>query len=508
MPSGPVSETTSLLRKPSLDVERPELPLIKDADSIRHSHDNDYGTVVEEGGSDTDYRDDDTKWQNEVKYLARNSPSLILTYLLQYSFSVVTVLVAGRLGTKELAAASLASMNANVFGFNIYEGLATSLDTLTSQAYGNGKKELVGLAVQRMCALMFLATIPIGAVWLSAPWILPALVPEKEVAKMAGRFMQIYLIGAPGWGFFEASKRFMQAQGMFDASLWVILFCTPVNIFLNWLLPFRLGLGFEGAALATAISLNLQPIVLALYVWLFAPQALECWPTIQWRRICSNWGPMIRLSIPGVVMTAAEWFAFDALTFATSYLSAEHLAAQSVVMTVCVAIYHIPFPISIVATTRFGHWIGYGALNAARKAWRTFYIVFCCIGLCDFILLTSTRRFIAQIFTNDEKVRSIIVLLLPIVASAQLFDALLAISNGLLRGLGLQKIGGWINLGVYYVFALPLSFFLTFGPPQLGIQGLWIGPVLGLGLGSFMMWLYMRTADWEKCVEDARSREE
>ncbi|KPI34825.1 putative transporter [Cyphellophora attinorum] len=504
MPAGPVSETTSLLRKPSLDLERPDVP-IKDAATAGSDG---YDTVIDESVSESDYQEDDTAWQTEVKYLVRNSPFLIVTYMVQYSFSVVTVLVAGRLGTKELAAASLASMNANVFGYNIYEGLATSLDTLTSQAYGNGKKELVGLAVQRMCALMCLVTIPIGAVWLSAPWILPALVPEKEVAKLAGRFLQIYLIGAPSWGIFEASKRFMQAQGKFDASLWVLLVCAPVNIFLNWLLPFRLGLGFEGAALATAISNTLQPVVLILYIWIFDREALQCWPTIQWRRIFSNWGPIIRLSIPGVVMTAAEWFAFDALTFASSYLSAEHLAAQSVVMTVCVAIYHVPFPVSIVASTRFGHWIGYGALNAARKAWRTFYVVFCVIGLWDLVLLTSTRHLLAQLFTKDESVRDIIVLVLPIVASAQLFDALLAISNGLLRGLGRQSIGGWVNLGVYYIFGLPLSFFLTFGPPKLELQGLWVGPTLGLGLGAFMMWLYMKTANWEKCVEDARAREE
>ena len=110
-------------------------------------------------------------------------------------------------------------MTANVTGLCVYEGLATCLDTLTSQAYGNGKKQLVGLHIQRMCALMTVATIPIAAIWLSSPWFLPHLVPEKEVAALAGRFMQIYLLGAPGWGFFEAAKRFTQAQGNLDSSL-------------------------------------------------------------------------------------------------------------------------------------------------------------------------------------------------------------------------------------------------------------------------------------------------
>jgi MATE family multidrug resistance protein len=217
---------------------------------------------------------------------------------------------------------------------------------------------------------------------------------------------------------------------------------------------------------------------------------------------------MVKLSIPGVLMTFSEWFAFDLLTFFASYLTAEHLAAQSVVMTVGVTMYHFPFPISIAASTRFGNLIGYGALKAARTAWRTHYVLFVCIGLFDLVLLTSLRHVIAAVFTPDRTVRTIISTVMPVVAAAQVFDALVAISNGLLRGLGRQKFGGWINLGVYYLFAVPLSALLTFGPPRLELEGLWIGPCLGLGLGALIMGAYMKFTNWEKAVEDARAREE
>jgi multidrug resistance protein, MATE family len=499
MPSGPTSETTALLRKPSIDGERPPIS------SLERER---YGSTGDEEASSLKLPDLETTWQAEIKLLSKYSPPLIVTYLLQYSFNLVTVFVSGRLGTNELGAASLASMTANVTGLCIYEGLATSLDTLTSQAFGNGKKHLVGLHVQRMAALMCLVTIPIGAVWMASPLILPHLIPEEEVAILAGKFMRIYLLGAPGWGIFEAAKRFTQAQGNFNASLWVLLVCAPANILLNWLLVFQFKLGFEGAALAVAISNDLQPLVFALYIYFFSPSALQCWPGIQWKRIGQNWGPMVRLAIPGVLMTFCEWFAFDLLTFFASYLTTEHLAAQSVVMTVCVAMYHFPFPVSIAASTRFGNLIGYGALKAARTAWRAHYLLFAAIGLFDLVLLTSLRHVIAAVFTPDKVVREIIATVMPVVAAAQVFDALVAISNGLLRGLGRQKFGGWINLGVYYLFAIPLSALLTFGPPHLELEGLWIGPCLGLGMGSLIMGLYMRFTDWEKAVEDARAREE
>ena len=78
-------------------------------------------------------------------------------------------------------------------------------------------------------------TIPVGIVWLSAEAILLRIVPEPEVAVLAGRYLKILLIGLPGYACFEAGRRFVQAQGLFAASLYVLLICAPLNAFMNWL---------------------------------------------------------------------------------------------------------------------------------------------------------------------------------------------------------------------------------------------------------------------------------
>ena len=107
---------------------------------------NSYGTSIEASAADPKEGPGlETTWKIESKWLFKNSAPLIATYLLQYSFNLVLVFVSGRLGTDELGAASLASMTVNITGLCVYEGLATSLDTLTSQAYGAGRVLLVGL---------------------------------------------------------------------------------------------------------------------------------------------------------------------------------------------------------------------------------------------------------------------------------------------------------------------------------------------------------------------------
>lgn len=176
-----------------------------------------------------------TTWQREAKVLGRYSGPLVLTFLLQYSLTVASIFTVGHIGKVELGAVSLASMTANITGYAIYHGLATSLDTLCAQAYGSGRKKLVGLQTQRMVYFLWTITVPIGIIWLCADKILMKVVPEKDVAILAGRYLKIILIGAPGYATFESAKRYLQAQGLFSASLYVLLICAPLNALMNWL---------------------------------------------------------------------------------------------------------------------------------------------------------------------------------------------------------------------------------------------------------------------------------
>ena len=175
-----------------------------------------------------------TTWQREAKVIGKYSLPLMVTFLLQYSLTVASIFTIGHLGKEELGAVSLASMTVTITGNAVYSGLATSLDTLCSQAYGSGKRKLVGLQMLRMVYFLWMITIPIMVLWYFSEHILAKIVPEKEVAEMAGLYLKIALLGTPGYACFESGKRYLQAQGVFSASLYVLIFCAPLNAFLNW----------------------------------------------------------------------------------------------------------------------------------------------------------------------------------------------------------------------------------------------------------------------------------
>lgn len=186
-----------------------------------------------------------TTWNREALVIGKYSVPLLVASILQYSLTVASVFTVGHLGKRELGAVSLASMSVNITGYVAYQGLATSLDTLCAQAYGSGKKTLVGLQTQRMVLFLWIVTIPIAILWCFADRILIKIVPDPGVALLAGLYLKVLIVGAPGYACFECGKRYVQAQGLFSASLYVLLICAPLNAFMNWLFVW-VGPGVRG----------------------------------------------------------------------------------------------------------------------------------------------------------------------------------------------------------------------------------------------------------------------
>lgn len=159
---------------------------------------------------------------------------------------------------------------------------------------------------------------------------------------------------------------------------------------------------------------------------------------------------MIRLAVPGYIMVISEFLAFEILTLASAHLSTTALAAQSVLATLSVITFQIPFPISIAASTRLANLIGADLPGAAQVCIRVTLAMACCAGAFNVVMLTTLRNYIPRIFTSDPAVTELIVHVVPLFAAFQLFDALVANCSGVLRGMGRQKIGGWVNVLCYY----------------------------------------------------------
>ncbi|KAL6452675.1 hypothetical protein SBY92_001937 [Candida maltosa Xu316] len=445
--------------------------------------------------------DDDDEIIVDDTCFDRDAMSSVIDFMnIKTNYEIETKIVVGKLGTKELGAVSLATMTSTIT-FAIFEGIGTALDTLCLQAYGAGNYELVSITVQRCNIFSMILFIPCAVFWWFSGGLLKYAIDDPEVVRLTQLFLRVLIPGAPGYILFENSKRFLQAQGIFEAGTGILLLSAPVNIFLSWFLVWNetYGVGFIGAAISTGLNFWLMMILLILYVKFI--DGKKCWFGIaSLQEIFSNWSPIITLALPGIVMLESEYLAYEVMTLLASYFGTVELAAQSAVSSIASLTYMVPFSVGIAAATRIANFIGGQNMKGAIIATRVAMIAAVIVSVINCFVLFTFRYQIARVFSNDPEVISLIVSLLnPLVSIIQIFDGIASVNSGILRAQGSQKIGGFINFLAYYAFALPLAVVLS---KVVGwkIFGLWIGVGAGMVLIAISEGVVIFFSNWDEIL--------
>ncbi|KAJ3929544.1 MAG: MOP flippase [Lentinula lateritia] len=413
-------------------------------------------------------------------------------------------------------------MLAFVTGWCVALGGTTALDTLGSQAFtGSTRPTDLSVHFQRCVLLLWILLVPVGALWIFMEPILLVLGQQEDLARDVQFFLRLLIIGAPGYIGFESLKKYLQCQGIMQASTIVLLVISPINVGLNIGFVHYTSLGLFGSPIALSIIYWLAFALLCIMTY-FSPTHRNngTWGGIQFRAVLQQEScvSFFRLAIPGILMVGTEWSArftihnsyidpicrraaFEIVALAAGRLGSLPLAAQSVIMTLDQILNTLPFGIGVAASTRVGNLIGLRSAIDARHAAHAAAFLSVVVGAVVMITLMSTKNIIGHLMSDDVAVVQLVSVVMPFVASFQIADGLAGSCGGSLRGQGRQHLSAFYNFVAYYVLALPLGIFLAFRS-EYGLKGLWIGQLVGLtvvGISEYVVILV--GTDWECEVE-------
>ncbi|KAI9679571.1 MAG: hypothetical protein M1817_005593 [Caeruleum heppii] len=438
----------------------------------------------------------------EFRLLFKNSVPVILAYTLQNSLQTISVLVVGRLSPMDLAVSSFSYMFAMSTAWLIALGGTTALDTLCSSSFtGSKNPHELGTLLQKAFLVLGLFYIPVAVLWLCSEPVFKLLGQDDELSKKSAQFLTCLIPGGLGYIYFEALKKYLQAQELMRPGTYVLLITSPINAGLNYLFVYTFRYGLLGAAIATGISYWASFLLLLCYTRFVAGS--DAWG--GWSRNClHNLGTFARLAILGVVHVGTEWWAFEIVALAAGRLGTIPLAAQSVIMTTDQVINTIPFGIGVATSARVGNLLGARNAKGAARAANTAAWLSMLIGAVVLAVLLGVKDFYARIFNDDERVVRLTAEVMPYVALFQIADGLNGSCGGSLRGMGRQHIGAAVNIISYYAGALPLGIYLAFH--GWGLQGLWVGQCIALYIVGSLEWLIVAVSDWEHQVDRAFDR--
>ncbi|KAL1893136.1 ethionine resistance protein [Sporothrix stenoceras] len=467
-------------------------------------HDGHTGPITETG-TKTDPRE----WLAEMALLFKASVPVMFAYMLQNSLQTVSVLVVGQLSPEALATAAFSYMFAMATGWLVALGGTTAIDTLASSCFtGSADKDKgsLGVLLQRGFLVLTALYAAVALFWCfgSEP-LFRALGQDPVISFQSARFLRILAPGGLGYVYFECLKKFLQAQGLYSVGTCVLLITAPLNAVLQYVFVYSLGLGLDGAPIATGISYWLSCGLLTAYIASAEHHGRAGWSGWAVRRAASTgMGAFAKLALLGVVHVGSEWWAFEIVALAAGRLGTVPLAAQSVIMTMDQVINTVPFGLGVAASVRVGNLLGARDAAGARRSAHSAAVLSVILGTLLLILLMASRHVLGRVFSDDADVAAIVAAVMPYVALFQIADGLNGSCGGALRGMGRQWVGALVNLVSYYGAALPAGILLAFH--GWGLTGLWCGQCVALFLVGLLEWGIVALSNWPAEVRRAFDR--
>ncbi|KAL5726426.1 Protein DETOXIFICATION 16 [Ranunculus cassubicifolius] len=430
---------------------------------------------------------------------------LIVVSLLQYSLQVISIMFIGHLGELSLSSASIATSFASVTGFNLLLGMGTALETLCGQAYGAKQNHMLGVHMQRAMLCLSIASIPLAILWSYTSQILIAVGQNPEISTGAGVFIRWMIPSLFAYGLLQCIIRFLQTQNIVFPMVITSGITILVHIPLCWILVFKSGLGYRGAALANTISYWINAILLMVYVKCF-PGCKTTWNGFS-KEALYDVPNFLKLAIPSAIMICLEYWAFEMVVLLSGLLPNPKLETSvlSISLNSCWLVYTISVGLGGAVSTRVSNELGAGNPRNARLALHVMATIALIEGITVATITVLARRAWGKLYSNEEEVVEYTATMLPLLALSNFLDGIQCVLSGAARGCGWQNVCSVINLGSYYGVGIPSAVLFAF-VLHIGGQGLWMGIICALSVELLMLVIINLRTNWDDEARKAMSR--
>lgn len=194
--------------------------------------------------------------------------------------------------------------------------MSSALETLCGQAYGAKQYRQLGTYLQRGWIVLNVSCIPIAFIWMNIHTLLRAMGQDPEIADYAGLYTRWMIPSLFANAFLLPIVKFLQTQSAVIPMACCSALTLSMHIPICWLFVYKLGVGYQGAAMANAVSSCLNVTFLAIYVK-FGPTCKRTWVGFT-SEAFHEMPAFFKLAIPSAAMI---WWVHDSHASYSSPLS-------------------------------------------------------------------------------------------------------------------------------------------------------------------------------------------
>lgn len=387
------------------------------------------------------------------------------------------------------------------------------LSVFTSQAWGAGNKNLVGIWLQVAIACAGVMTLAVAALWLSTGPVLRLFGTDEALVAPASLYAAVLSVSLPALALNMLANQFFQAQHIVMpnvvASIAGMLFNLLVGLVLVLGIPFGPAWGFVACPGVTAASEYVQlaaQVCIVSCTARYATVGLQCWPGWSKRhftreRIMSY----MRMFGPAALGLGVDYWRWAIVGFLAAELGANDAGAFVTVYKVLRIALAAVGAVGSAMSIRIGNALGAGDMKRAKWTVRVGMAIAAGIIGCSTLVVVVVPRQLGQIFSDDEAWLDLFEDMRWSFGATMLFQNLAYLLNLLLLAMGRSRATLW---GVApSLLQIPFAFIMSRGEGG-NVSDVLMGVAAGYVLHFAMFqWLVMRT-DWKDMVHQARTRSE
>ena len=408
---------------------------------------------------------------------------MIIGNLFQQAYTIVDSAIVGRyVGETALAAVGASYALTSIF-ICIAIGGGIGASVIISHHFGGHNYERMKTGIRTaLLSFLFISLILGGIGLIFSQQIMEVLNTPADAIDIAVTYLNIYFLGLPFLFMYNILSSMFNALGESRIPLYLLIFSSVLNIFLDLYMVAVLNLGVAGAAYATFIAQGISA-VLSLIIFIVTLQKLpgkaEGWLSK------TEFSDMSRIALPSILQQSTVSIGMMLVQSVVNSFGTQILAGFSAAMRIeslCVV------PMSAIGNAMSSYTaqnIGAEKEERISQGYRmgNFMIIVIAVILC----LDNAAS--SQTIVTGESYLKFIGFFFCMIGFKMAVD-------GILRGAGAVRvftIANLVNLTLRVTIA-------KFGAPIWGVSMVWYAVPLGWLANFLISYGYYRTGKWKEAV--------
>ena len=427
---------------------------------------------------------------------------MILGNLFQQFYNMVDSVIVGQFVGEDALAAVGASYSLTTVFIMIAIGGGIGASVITSQYLGAGEYGRMRTSAYTALISFAALSIALGAFGFGmCGKILAALRTPDNIMGDAVLYLRIYFLGLPFLFMYNILSSVFNALGNSKTPLYLLIFSSILNVFLDLLMVLAFGLGVAGVALATVTAQGLSAVV-SFMLLLKALGGYQSAEGDGGKRKASYYsvdmlGSMVKIAIPSMLQQSIVSVGMLLVQSVVNSFGSSVLAGYTSGMrieSICI----VPMIATGNAVSTFtAQNLGAGNDDRVKKGYFSAYLIVFAFAAVILTVLSLFHGNIISAFIDEGSGAKAFATGNDYLYFIRFFFVLIglkAITDGVLRGAGdvvVFTLANLINLGIRVFVSFQFA-------AVWGVAAVWYAVPMGWAANYVISFLWLLTGNWSK----------